>query len=232
MNIREQFSLHANHYNSYNIIQQIVAKALIRDITSNPKKILEIGCGNGQVYKNISWYVSDYHAIDFSKNMCSGHPRKSNISVNCFDFDSIEFYNHVKRFNYDMIISSSSMQWSKNLPKLLSRLRNLSKEINVVLFTSNTFKSIHKIINYSSPILSKDYIEFSFTKYYDCIFETINYNLEFKDKKSMFSYIKNSGVSGERYSSYKEAKSIYKNYNLNYLEFEVIFIKAFSKSYN
>ena len=54
MSVKNEFSKHANSYNSYNIIQQLAAKALVRDIAITPKRILELGCGSGQIYKYIS----------------------------------------------------------------------------------------------------------------------------------------------------------------------------------
>jgi malonyl-CoA O-methyltransferase len=43
----------------------------------------------------------------------------------------------------------------------------------------------------------------------------------------MFNYIKKSGVSGgEKQLTYKQTKQLMKNYPLNYLEFEVLFVKA------
>ena len=56
------------------------------------------------------------------------------------------------------------------------------------------------------------------------------YKLEFENKKDLFDYIKKSGVSGGNDSlDFKDAKKLYKEYNLNYLEFEVIFVKTISK---
>ena len=56
------------------------------------------------------------------------------------------------------------------------------------------------------------------------------YKLEFDNKKDLFDYIKKSGVSGVNASlDFKDAKKLYKEYNLNYLEFEVIFVKTISK---
>ncbi len=49
-------------------------------------------------------------------------------------------------------------------------------------------------------------------------------------KKELFDYIKKSGVSGSSASlDFKNAKKLYKEYKLNYLEFEVIFVKTISK---
>ena len=230
MSIKNEFSKYANQYNNHNIIQQIVAKSLVRELDFKPKRILELGCGSGQVYSCISWDIDYYKAIDFSLSMCELHPKNKNIEVKCYDFDTEEFLDEIKDNKYDMILSSSALQWSKNLPKIVKNLSLISKKVNAVLFTSNTFKSIRNITKKDSPILDENSIKEAFSEYFDCEFETIMYKLEFNNKKELFDYIKKSGVSGGNESlNFKDAKKLYKNYNLNYLEFEVIFVKTISK---
>ena len=97
------------------------------------------------------------------------------------------------------------------------------------MFTSNTFKTIQNLTNTKSPILDEESIKKAFSRYFECEFETILYKLEFDNKKDLFDYIKKSGVSGSSELSYEKAKKLYKEYNLNYLEFEVIFVKTISK---
>ena len=231
MSVQNEFSKHANEYNTYNIIQQLVAKSIVRDIKNKPKRVLELGSGSGQIYKNISWDLDFYKAIDFSPSMCALHPKANNVIVKCFDFDSQEFIDSIKNDNYDLILSASALQWSKDLKKIVQTLSLISKEMNVALFTSNTFKTIQKLSNKKSPILDIDTIKEAFLQYCNCEFEVFNYNLEFDNKKDLFNYIKKSGVSGGANKlSFKESKVLLKEYDLNYLEFEVIFIKAFSKS--
>jgi len=231
MNVQEEFSKHANEYKNYNIIQQIIAKALVRDITNKPKRILELGCGSGQIFNYINWNVDYYKAIDFSSKMCELHPKADFIDIQCMSFDSKEFEESISEEFFDLVISASALQWSNNLPKLLKTLKKSTNEINAVLFTSNTFKSIQNITKQKSPILDIDTIKDSFLQEYDCEFEIYNYDLKFDNKKDMFDYIKHSGVSGSSNSlSFKDAKRLYTEYNLDYLEFEVIFVKAFSKS--
>ena len=229
MSNKNQFSKYAKEYTNHNIIQQIVAKSLIRELKNRPKKILELGCGSGQVYKHIDWKIDFYKAIDASKSMCELHPKSKNIEVKCFDFDSDEFINEIKNDNYDIVLSSSALQWSKDLKRIINTLSTITEEINAVLFTSNTFKTIQKITNTKSPILDEESIKEAFSSYFMCEFETIFYKLEFENKKELFDYIKKSGVSPNASLSFKEAKKLYKEYNLNYLEFEVIFIKTVSK---
>jgi len=230
MSVKNEFSKYAKEYNNFNIIQQIAAKALIRDIKSKPKKILEIGCGSGQVFKYIDWQIEKYDAIDFSPSMCKLHPRGGNIEINCFDFDSSEFEAFLKNKKFDIILSSSAMQWSKDLKKLVKKLSLCTNEINAVLFTSNTFKTIQEITKTESPILSVEKIKDAFTNSFTCEFEIHNYNIEFDNKKDLFDYIKKSGVSGGSSNlDFKMAKKLYKEYTPNYLEFEVIFVKTVSK---
>lgn len=231
MSIDKEFSKHAGDYNSYNIIQQIIAKSLVREISGKPRRILELGCGSGQIFKHIDWDLEFYKAVDFSKSMCELHPKAKNLEVCCFDFDSNEFFENIKDDYYDMVLSASALQWSKDLGKTVRYLQLVSKEINAVLFTSNTFKTIQRITRKKSPILDIRSIKDAFLQNGEYEFEVLNYNLEFDNKKELFDYIKNSGVSGGgEMLSFKDAKRLYKEYKLNYLEFEVIFVKSVSKS--
>ena len=161
--------------------------------------------------------------------MCELHPKAKNLIVKCLNFDSNEFFDEIKNQNFDMVISSSALQWSNDLKKIVEELSKITSEINVVLFTSNTFKTIQNITNQKSPILDENTIKDAFSSYFLCEFETISYKLEFDDKKELFDYIKKSGVSGKSELNFEKAKKLYKEYNLNYLEFEVIFVKTISK---
>ena len=225
--VQEQFSRYAKEYNSHNIIQQIVSKALVRDIINEPKRILELGCGSGQVFRNINFNFDYYKAIDFSSEMCEIHPKHKNLELFTLDFDTEEFHLNLKDEKYDLILSSSALQWSKNLTKIVNTLSKVSDAINMVLFTSNTFKTIFELTDTDSPILDLKEIKKSFDKFYRCEYEVLNYKLEFENKKDLFNYIKNSGVSGDKKTlTFEKAKQLYKNYNLGYLEFEVVFIKG------
>ncbi|MBD3841815.1 MAG: methyltransferase [Campylobacterales bacterium] len=226
-NVNLEFSNHAPQYNQYNIIQQIVAKALVRELSFKPKTILELGCGSGQVFKNIDFEFDHYKAIDFSQKMCMIHPKHPKLAVKCLDFDSIEFINELNGSFYDVVLSSSALQWSKNLNGIIQKVSKITNNIEMVLFTNNTFKTLFSITNTRSPILDLVTIKDVFSRYFLCQFETIEYKIEFETKKELFDYIKNSGVgAGNKMLNFKQAKQLYKEYPHNYLEFEVVFIKG------
>jgi len=229
LSVKNQFSKYAKEYKNHNIIQQIVAKSLVRELKFQPKRILELGCGSGQVFNHISWEVEFYKAIDASASMCELHPKSVNIEVKCLNFDTQDFINEIRNDSYDIVLSSSALQWSNDLSKIVQHLSYITKEINAVLFTSNTFKTIQEITKTKSPILDEDSIKEAFLKFFNCEFETILYKLEFDNKKDLFDYIKKSGGSGEKSLSYSDSKKLYKEYPYNYLEFEVIFVKTISK---
>ncbi len=233
MNVREEFSRFADLYDRYNIIQSKVAKKLTSQIDiKDYNRVLDIGCGSGLVYKNVVNKIRfrEFIALDFSKKMLDIHPTSKDIKKICFDFNKIEDFSILKDNSYDFIISSSALQWSRDLDMTLKEISKLSNLFYFSIFTSGTFKTLHKIGGIKSPIYSKGQIENSINKYYNTSFELIHYKLEFSSVYEMLRYIKRSGVSGgKRKLTYIETKNIIRNYPLNYLEFEVLFIKAISK---
>ena len=110
MSTKNEFSKHANDYDDNNIIQRIVSKALVREIKNEAKNILELGCGSGQIYREIKWQVSKYDAMDFSNTMCALHPKNKNIDIKCLDFDSNEFYDYYKDNFYDLSEDNNNKQ--------------------------------------------------------------------------------------------------------------------------
>lgn len=232
MSVQSQFSKHSSTYQSHSYIQRLACTELCNKIKNNNfKTILELGCGSGQFYSLIDFSFDRYTAIDFSLQMCELHPKDINLDVLCLDFDSSLFADFIRDKKFDLIVAPSSLQWSSNLDKLMEQIKNTTKNIAFSLFTNNTFKTIHTVAEINSPIKSAEYYIEQISKYFDIDVETKQYKLSFESKKEMFDYIKKSGVSGgERLLGYKEAKKLYNLYDLDYLEFEIVFITSFSRS--
>ena len=149
LSVKNQFSKYAKEYKNHNIIQQIVAKSLVRELKFQPKRILELGCGSGQVFNHISWEVEFYKAIDASASMCELHPKSENIEVKCLNFDTQDFINEIKNDSYDIVLSSSALQWSNDLSKIEKQVKVLetSKDsefcfTQALEFDSNTSEKI------------------------------------------------------------------------------------------
>ena len=85
---------------------------MVESISIKPKKILDLGCGSGFVYKNIFWEVEKFVGYDLSKKMLNYHDKGKNIELRCENFDLIS-ESELKK--YDFLISSSSLQCQKIL---------------------------------------------------------------------------------------------------------------------
>lgn len=232
----KEFSRFACEYNTYNQIQTIVANELVNMIEKREYgSIVDIGCGTGSVYKNCiekGIIFSNFYATDGSIDMLFEHPESAKIEKQLFNFNLESSCVLFAKNRYDLLLSSSALQWCSNLENTLSHLSCTSKYLTASLFTNNTFKTIHGTAKINSPLQSsKEFIK-AFDKYYDATYELRSYKLHFKSKEEMFRYIKHSGVSGGKHQmGYKETKALIVNYPYDYLEFEVLFVSGKSRSF-
>ena len=231
MKIVKEFSRFAEEYTKHNIIQEEVAKRLTLMLNNKRYlKVIDLGCGSGAVYNNFlkeSIEVDIFIALDFSEEMLRLHPSASNIQKKCLDFNREESFLEYKNREFDILISASALQWSENLSLVLETISRLAKSYYFAFFTSNTFKTLHKTANIKSPIYSKEFILNALNKQFNCELEVVEYRLDFSSVHEMLRYIKRSGVSGgSGQLSYKSIKELMRDYPLNYLEFEVLFVKA------
>lgn len=228
----QEFTRFAHQYDKYNIIQVQVAKYLVEMLDLKYyKSVLDLGSGSGEIFKNFRKQAIEtelFVALDSAKTMLKLHPDEKEIVKINSNFNHSEFLTALPHKKYDLLISSSALQWSTNLDFTFSTLSKLSNQFYGAIFTSGTFKSLHIIAGVESPIYSAETIQKYIVKYYKNVdFNLQQYRLEFTNTREMFRYIKQSGVSsGERKLSYKKTKQLMREYTLDYLEFEVLFVKA------
>ncbi len=228
----QEFSRFAHKYDTYNMIQAKVATALVEKLPNIAyKNVIDIGCGSGEVYKNLQRKkidVEHFLALDSAETMLAIHPEGKNIHKICVNFNDRNFIAQIPSFPYDVLISSSALQWSTDLSYTVGVLSTLSSTFYGAVFTSGTFKTLHRTAGISSPIYTVKTVQDVWKQHYkDVQFEIHQYRLEFTSTREMFRYIKQSGVSsGERKLSYKQTKALMDTYPLNYLEFEVLFIEV------
>jgi malonyl-CoA O-methyltransferase len=230
-NVIKEFSRFAFHYEDYHSIQAKVAKYLIETLDRNAfNTIVDMGCGTGEVYKNIeasSLSFDTFIALDSSKEMLSLHPSYSHIEKRCENFNDKEAFRELALSKKDIFMSSSALQWSRDLYFTFSHIAQNAPQIHLALFTSATFKTLHKTANMSSPIYTATVLKETISRYYEAQYEIKHYRLHFDTPKALFTYIKRSGVSGgEKRLNFKETKNLMKNYPLDYLEFEVLFVRG------
>jgi len=218
--VKKEFSKFANEYAKRNIIQKQILQQYAPLL--NNCSILDLGCGNGDLLKFCQ--PKQYIGIDFSPEMLKLHPHKNTF---CLDFNTKECWEFIQKQNFDILVSFSALQWALDLNFIFNQIKKLQKPYILAIFTSNTFKTIHKTANISSPIFSKTEI-LDAAKILNPKVTTLNYKLYFNNKLEMFRYIKKSGVSsGEKKLSYLELKNLITNYPINYLEFEIVVLENF-----
>ena len=221
----DEFSKRANSYEKYSIIQKEVAKHLLSNIKTKPKNILDLGCGDGTVFKNISWEIDNFVGVDKAKNMCKLHPNGKNITIINDDFENLTFLDNQTSLNFDMIISSSSLQWAQDLDQLFNTLKKSVPEISFSIFCSGTFQTIYNCTNLENFLPNCNTLLSLLEKHFVFLHENKTYKLYFNDNISKFRYIKKSGVSGgEKKLGYIQTKRLIETYPHDYLEFEVLFI--------
>ncbi|MEA1891399.1 MAG: methyltransferase domain-containing protein [Campylobacterota bacterium] len=227
MKVGSEFSKHASHYDSYNIIQNKVIKKLLNAIKCKPKNILDLGCGSGALCKKINWKYEHFIGIDFAPGMLELHPKAQNCESIYGDFNDKTLFENLSTYSYDYVFSASALQWAEDLEMVFNNIKNLNAPISLAIFSANTFKTLNETAGLEPLLRSVDEIDKLQRKYFDAELEVVNYKLEFESTRDMFKYIKNSGVSGSRkVLDYRQTVKLMREYPLNYLEFEVVFIHS------
>ena len=220
----KEFSRHAHSYDTHTFVQKEVARYLVSHVHSKPKRILDLGCGSGEVYKNIDWEMAHFVGVDSSHEMSQKHPTCKDVYIINEDFESPSLRQKLDP-SYDLIISSSALQWSKDIEKMIRWASLTCKEGAFAIFTDKTFETIYQLSGLEVFLPNASNLLTLFEKYFTCKSEIKTFRLSFPNNRSAFRYIKQSGVSGgKKRLSVSQTKSLIQNYPLAYLEFEVLFV--------
>ncbi len=214
--VLKSFEKFAYTYSKYNIIQKKIIRKYLNTLSL---RVVDLGCGSEGLckYKNFEFYLG----IDNSENMLKLNPCKTLR----LDFNTKKCFNIIKSYDFDQIVSFSALQWADDLDFVFGEIKDLNKDYILSIFTSNTFKTLHKCLNIKSPIYSKEEILNS-AKILNPKIEILNYKIEFNEPKEMFEYIKFSGVNAKVKANIKEIKKFLKEFPVNFLEFEIIVLRS------
>lgn len=225
-----EFSKNAYRYDEHTALQQSIAQELVAGITSKPRNVMDLGCGSGAVYKNITWALDTFVGVDSAQAMCERHPRSPHVVIVNEDFDAPAFWSNLSS-SYDAIISSSALQWSGDIEQLLRHISFTCKEGAFAIFTDKTFHSVYELSGLKTFLPRADTLVQTCEKYFTCKHEIKTFKLFFEDNLSLFRYIKKTGVSGGvKKLTFSQTKALIQNYPYDYLECEVLFVWGASSS--
>jgi len=225
MKVQESFSQNAHAYDEVNVIQKKVLHALLSKIDEAPSDILDIGCGSGGVYRAIDWELTHFTGVDFAQGMLERHPKGAHITLLLEDFNETATFEKLSTRTYDRIISSSALQWAKNLDVTLSGIAALGAPVSLAIFTSNTFHTLYETAKLPPLIRSREEVVALLEKHFNGQIEVLNYTLAFDSVREMFRYMKRSGVgAGRNVLGYKAMKHIMAHYPLDHLEYEIVLL--------
>ncbi len=224
MQVKEQFNRYAKQYQERSIIQQKGAQLLVDALPKSLGSVIDLGCGNGRVFKLLqqnSFHFEKFYGVDFSESMLSLHPKGKNIKLFLGDFNSKETFIKLQSLNANTLLSASALQWAKDIKFTFAQAAKTAPFGAFFLFSSGTFKTIHKIAGANSPIHSYATLEAAFLQSYQAKrVEKFSFKLPFSSTLEMLRYIQKSGVSGKLMLPYRALKKVLREYPYNYLEFE------------
>jgi len=222
-----EFTRFASSYAQYNVIQKYAAGYLVEWIGEKDiGTVLDVGCGEGELYRLLrarDIRFERFVALDLSEKMLELHPSGEEVRFVCADFDSENFGGIPSEI--DTVLSSSALQWSRDLEGTLSRLSRFGHRAYLSLFTDGTFRTLLETAGIPPLVRSADEAERAMRHSYRLLrSERICCRLRFDSVREMFRYIKKSGVSGGKARlDYRSARRLMESYPLDYLEFELLF---------
>lgn len=220
-----QFDRYATSYSKNREIQDEIAQKLLLAANANRyKKILDIGCGDGALFEKIQKTDGLFVGVDASPKMCELHRKRANCIVVDANFDDPSFAKQLedKFGKFDLILSSSALQWSKDLKALTIKISTLSDNFAIALFTSGSFASLYNFLGLKTFLPTIEDVKDAFTPFYISNFEICNFKKSFINPKDAMRYIKQTGVShGGLQIEYSKAKELYDK-GPKELEFEAI----------
>ena len=207
------FNSAAEHYDQDAIMQSMIAKELIERlnyIKINPKRILDLGSATGKntillekIFPNAEIYELDI-ALDMlriSMNKRSGIKKlfssKKRYFINA-DMDQLPFQNNT----FDLIISSSTIQWSENINLLLKNINKLLKIDGLFLFSSYLKNTLIELQNFKEHSLTQNFLTIqeyaeilNNNNFYDPVLIRDEYRNEYDDALSALRDLKKIGVT-------------------------------------
>lgn len=208
----KDFNKAAVTYEKNAVVQNTIIDDLVDQLSFikiNPKYILDIGSGTGRCSRIIQKKYPDAIIVnlDFSIEMLKEDRAKQNIFKKifnkknvyhiCCDFDQLPFTENC----FDLVISSSSFQWSTNLEKLFAMINKVLNNDGLLLFSAFIKDTFKELSDFDKNIVSKlnsaeDYVYFlQSNNFCDPVLLSDQYFVDYKSALHLLRDIKKLGVS-------------------------------------
>ena len=215
---RKVFNRAANSYEKFSGIQDQISQNLLEKLECrniNPTNILDLGCGTG---KNGLHFLKKFKKIslvnfDLSENMLEQARKKlTTSSINfvnnstnfhvCGDMENLPFRDNL----FDLVWSSSAIQWSDNLPIVLKHINRILKPSGFFIFSTfgpETLKELRMIneVLYNHPKTNnfldlKDIRDFvALEGFENSSFNIKSYRLDYENVEDILFDIKGVGAT-------------------------------------
>ena len=143
--IKSNFKKSITTYNDNAFVQKTMAQKLIQKINQKKfKNILEIGSYSGILTKEIikNFEFESYLALDIIDSFEYIKNLSPKIKFQIQDIETFEFIEQ-----YDLIISSATLQWCNDFIGILKKLKDSSKTLAISVFGQDNLKEIKDIFN-------------------------------------------------------------------------------------
>ncbi len=199
--IKERFEKNLSTYADNAIVQKHMAAELIADLATNCdktfNKILEIGCGTGNLTKEILNQLDfkELFVNDIVENALGTEISSNKIKTLYGDCEKIEFPQ-----NIDLVISNATFQWLENLPAFWDKIYASLNTKGVLAF--NTFEewNLYQIKTLTGNALNyykKSELENVLSKNFKIIHSySQTMEIEFDSAQEVLKHLKRTGVNG------------------------------------
>lgn len=223
--MQQRFSHLAPGYATQSDTQRQIAADLIAAL-GEPVcgAVLDVGCGHGNLYELVKKRCDRFVGIDFAPGMCALHPKGRGVEILQIDFNlPLALQALQAHAPFDLILSSSALQWAEDLGRTLNALRPLGNRFALAIATSQSFSELHGRVAIKSPLPDRHTIERAIESTLGLKGCVRRYTLEFETPRMLLNYVRQSGVSGFHHGlSYRQVRTLMEDRTLKRLSFEVV----------